>query len=91
MKRLLLSALAVAALVTTGCGLDCEEYCDKMDDCLDAKCDKGQCVDFCDMALDNDEVGFEGSGQCAVEASCADLENGACFPYGDIGRRWCGD
>ncbi len=91
MKKILLTALAAATLALTGCGLDCAEYCTKMDDCMDGKCDTGQCEDFCEMALDNDEVGFDGSGQCAIETSCADLENGACFPYGAVGRQWCSD
>lgn len=90
-RKLLLAALAAAALATTACGLDCETYCDKMKECSNDRCDTTQCVNFCEMALDNDEIGFEGSAECALEASCADLDNGACFPYGEQGRRWCED
>ncbi len=88
-KRLLMAVLAASVLPLAACGLDCEEYCAKMDDCEDGDCDSGQCVEFCEQALDNDEVGFEESAICALDVSCDDLDDGACFPWGDAGRGWC--
>ncbi|WP_373048886.1 hypothetical protein [Vulgatibacter sp.] len=89
MARWLLLALGAPAWLSA-CGLDCDEYCDKMAQCGGGDCDRGRCEDLCEETLDAGwDQGWEDQAQCALDVSCRDLEDDACLPTARLGIQWC--
>ena len=86
---IVLSSIAVAALLSTGCGevatFDCAQICNNYSTCIDSSLDNTACINQCESRGDT-EASFENAADacescldgkaCAQQTSC----NASCGP-----------
>ncbi len=73
MTGVLLAALCLFGL--TGCTSQCDAYCERFRDCVNADLEVGQCADKCEEASKQNEAHaekVEECAQCVEERTCSE-------------------
>lgn len=94
MMRSLAGGIAALALLasTSGCGVDCAEFCNKIESCNAGVCESSTCETICERQQQaGTPLGsFEDQASCVLDSSCQELDSNGCYFNTLNFGAWCG-